>query len=186
MGAQVTCETETLPWVAERMREWIPQLDGRAIAVTDSDVTKDNVPTLPIALVAPLPQQFIHNGGDVMTVAENFVIEIWLAPIREIGEEGELPFWAYYEYNKFRNKLFNRFAGERTPQNGAIEFISMDVESNFLATVLTFRARATYDICRDEDEWEEPAEITFDLCQPRAPACPPVPEQESDKCLAST
>ena len=180
-------DVETLPAVAERMRAHIKQLAGRAIPVTEAQVTKDNVPELPIAVVAPLRQDFTHNGGPRMTVVEGFVVEIWLEPAMEKTKHGESPFWSYYEYNKFRDRMFDLFAGWRTPQGGTLQFMSMDVESNFLATVLTFRFRATYDICRDDgDEWAEPATITFDLCKPRSPACPPEPEQEKNPCPEST
>jgi hypothetical protein len=178
--------TETLLAVAAQLREWLPELGGRALAVTEAEVTKDNVPTLPLAMVAPLIQNFTHNGGMEMTVAEEFMIEIWLKPDRIKGENGETPFWSYYEYNKFRDKLFTKFGAWRTPQNGTLVFVSMDVESNYLATVLSFRMRAQYVICVDEDELECPAEITFSLCQPKSAACPPQPEQEKDPCQPST
>lgn len=183
-----TADVETLPAIAAELREHIPQLVGRAIPVTEAYLgdKKDSVPELPIAIVAPLRQQFTHNGGPRMTVAEEFVIEIWLEPAMEKTKHGQTPFWSYYEYNKFRNDLFNHFAAWRTPQGGTLRFMSMDVESNFLATVLTFRLIATYDICREDNEWAEPAKITFDLCQPRSPACPPEPEQEKNPCPVST
>lgn len=188
MEAHVTAET--LPAVAAALREWIPALAGRAIPVTEILVTKENLPSLPIAAVAPLIQNFTHNGGLKMTVSEEFTIDIWLPPEREqTAEGGETPFWSYYEYNKFRNELFSKFAGWRSPQNGRVSFVSMDVESNFLATVLTFRLRCVYDICADDSELEDPREIVITLCPPATPVCP-APEcceqQETDPCLAST
>lgn len=180
------CDSETLPAVAERMRETITDLHKRAIPVTEAQVTKDNVPTLPIGVVAPLRQTFAKKGNYTYTIQEDFVIEIWLEPAREKTKDGgESPFWSYYAYNKFRNKMMVAFANWRTPQNGGLEFLSMDVESNFLATVLTFRLRATYDVCFDDGEDEPPANITFQLCQPVA-ACLPEPEQEKDPCPVST
>jgi hypothetical protein len=162
---------ETLPVVAEQLREWLPELNGRAVAITEAQVEKDNVPDLPIALVYPLRQDFTHNGGFTMTVEEEFVIEIWLEPVREKSKKGESPFWSYYQYNTFRNKMFAKFASIRSPQNGKYTFISMDVESSFLATVIAFRMRATYELCVEPDEWEKPAEITFSLCQPASSDC---------------
>lgn len=163
--------TETLPAVAAHLREWLPELGGRAIPITEAEPTKDNVPDLPIALVYPLRQEFRHSGGYEMTVEEEFVIEIWLEPKREKSRKGETPFWAYYEYNAFRDKLFAAFAATRSPQNGSYTFISMDVESSFLSTVIAFRMKATYQLCVERDEWEAPAEITFDLCQPVSSDC---------------
>lgn len=182
MEEAIVRETETLPAVAAMLRELLPELDGRALAVTEAEITKDNVPTLPLAMVAPLQQIFTHNGGHRMTVAEEFMVEIWLDPAREKGAKGETPFWSYYEYNGFRDRLFTYLAAWRTPQNGTLTFVTMDVESNYLATVLSFRLRATYDICPDIEEPECPAEITFRLCQPRSAACPPVPEKEQNPC----
>lgn len=163
---------ETLPAVAALLREWLPEMKGKVVAITEAEVTKDNVPELPIGLVYPLRQDFTQrNNGTSVTVEEEFVVEIWLEPAREKTKHGESPFWSYYEYNTFRNKMFARFAGTRTPQNGAYTFISMDVESNFLATVIAFRMKATYELCVEPDEWEEPVEATFSLCQPASSGC---------------
>lgn len=175
--------TETLPAVAARMREFFPELQGRALAVTEAEITKDNVPSLPLSMVAPLRQTFTQpNGGRRLSVVEEFVIEVWLPPARIKGNSGETPFWSYYEYNEFRNKMFTVFSTWRSPQNGTVAFIGMDVESNYLATALTFRMAATYDVCPSSEEVErcqvtghkdgEPAQITFSLCQPVSECCP--------------
>lgn len=185
MEAGITRIIETLPAVAKQIRDWIPELGGRALAVTDALITKDNVPTLPLVMVAPLRQDFTHNGQGTMTVDEQFMVEFWLDPAREKGEKGETPFWSYYEYNDLRNKLFDAFATWRSPQNGTVRFISMDVDANALATVLSFRMGAVYQVC-ESDRWEAPAEITFNLCQPASAECPPEPEQETDPCQKST
>lgn len=161
---------ETLPAVAEALRLWMPQFNGRIIAVTDGDVTEENVPTLPIGIVAPLRQNF-RPAGQRITVEEVFSLELWLDPRREKSLKGESPFWSYYEYNSLRNQLFTKLSTWRTPQNGAVVLNSMDVESSSLATVVAFRLTATYDICRQDDELEEPAEIIFDLCPPKSPVC---------------
>lgn len=180
---ETTVDTsELLPAVADRLRAHMPQLAGRALAVSEADATKDNVPTLPIAIVAPLVQNFTHNGEYRMTVNEEFVIEVWMPPEREKTiEGGETPFWSYYAYNAFRDQLFDLFAAWRTPQNGTVRFVSMGVESNFLATVLTFRLRATYDICSDNQDVEAPAQITLSLCAPATKICEP-PCEEQEKC----
>lgn len=167
-------KTETLPAVAALMREWLPELHGRAIPITEADLRTETVAglRLPLAVVYPLRQVFTHTGGFSMTVEEEFVIEVWLEPAREKTEKGESPFWSYYEYNTFRNKLFSRFAAERSPQNGTYQFISMDVDSNLLATVIAFRMKATYEHCADAvSELEEPATITFQLCKPASSGC---------------
>jgi hypothetical protein len=182
--AKVRCEPETLPAVAALLREHIPALLGRAIPVTEALVTQDNIPKLPLAIVAPLIQNFTQTTNDRMTVAEDFVIEVWLEPRME---NNSTALWAYYNYNKFRNDLFNLFGSWRTPTNGAVRFISLDVESNLLATVMTFRMRATYDVEADADELEEPAIISFNLCTPASPVClPECEQQEQDPCLPST
>lgn len=168
---------EILPDVAAQIREWIPALGGRALAVTDALITKDNVPTLPLVMVAPLRQEFEHFGRGRMTIDEQFMVEFWLDPAREKGAKGETPFWSYYEYNDLRDKLFNAFATYRGPANATFRFISMDVDANELATVLSFRMGARYDICEDS-QWEGPAEITFDLCAPKS--CRPFPVIEPE------
>lgn len=176
-------ETELLPQVAAALIEWIPELNGRAIAISEADITPETVPTLPIALVAPLQQTFTHNGGHVVNTVEEFVIEVWLKPIREKTSAGaETPFWSYYEYNKFRNNLFTRFLGWRSTLNGTLRFISFDIEANTYAVVLTFRMSIEYKWCPNADELNacdaamrqdgNPIKgITFALCTPKAETC---------------
>ncbi|UPT53288.1 hypothetical protein [Synechococcus phage Ssp-JY38] len=189
----MTEETETLPFVAEILRRFLPELKGRAFPVTEAEITKDNVPTLPLGMVAPLRQDFTHNGGLRVTVVENFILEIWLEPARIKGEKGETPFWSYYEYNAFRDRLFALFAAIRSPQGGTFRFVSMDVDSTYLATMLSFRMTATYDTCVNQQELEKceatamqdglPAQITFALCRPRSQDCgKPEPEEEKNPC----
>ena len=180
-------ETEVLPAVADALREWFPELGDRALAVTDAKITKENLPTLPIAMVAPLRQLYSHNSGGRLTVGEEFMIEIWLAPEREVGVGGETPFWSYYNFNALRNRLFDRFAGWRTPQNGAVVFVSLDIEVVEYAVMLSFRMRANYDICADapvEPPDGEPARITYSLCAPQSLKCGDyAPEHEIDPCV---
>jgi hypothetical protein len=185
MVSPVKHDPETLPAFAVALREWMPQLGDRAIAVSDGDVTSENVPTLPLAIVAPLRQNFTHVGQRV-TVEEIFTAELWLEPAREKSKEGESPFWSYYPFNRLRNQLFNKLSTWRSPQNGTVALNYMDFESSSLATVVAFRLTATYDICRDDDEWEAPAEIVFDLCPPKSPVCKPGQAEEKDPCHAST
>lgn len=183
---QVLTDVETLPAVAKQLAIWMPQLEDRAMAVTDGEVTKENIPTLPCAIVAPLRQEFT-NSGQTLTVEEEFTIELWLEPERAKSRKSESPFWAYYPFNLLRNQLFTKLSTWRTPQNGVVRLNSMIVESSSLATVVAFRATATYNVCNDDDEWESPAEISFNLCQPKSQVCGPVPtEEKKDPCLAST
>lgn len=176
--------SETLPAVAARLREGLPQLQRRAFAVTEAQATKDNVPTLPVAIVAPLVQEYTHNGGNSIDVQEDFVVEVWLDPQREkTSDGGETPFWKYYAYNRFRDALFSLLTnGWRTPQGGTLRFVSMDVESNFLATVLTFRLRARYTVCTDSCDDEEPAIVSLSMCAPSTKCDPQCVDTEQEKC----
>jgi len=178
-------ETELLPAVATAIRAWIPELDGRALAVTEAEIRKDNVPTLPLAIVAPLRQVFTHNGAYRVTVVEEFVTEIWLHSVRETSADGgETPFWSYYEFNAFRNKFMSAFAGWRGPFNATVRFVSFDVEANEHAVVLTFRMSAEYQWCLDNANDPSdgvPARITFSLCAPQGTRCDPCVECDENK-----
>lgn len=187
-------DIELLPAIADAIRGWFPELEGRAVAVTDAKITKENLPTLPLAMVAPLRQVYTHNSGGRMGVDDGFIVAFWLKSVREVGVNGETPFWSYYNFNAFRNKLFDLFAGWRTPQNGAVRFVSFDVDSDDYAVMLSFRMRATYDVCVSEAVPQgaceptvhtdgQPGWIRAKLCKPLPLNCDGFkPEPEVDPC----
>jgi hypothetical protein len=103
-----------LPQLADAIAEWFPELGGRALAVSEVTITKQNVPTLPLAMVA-----FARGTGDQSTTSHQpifnmedaFVVEFWLEPARYKNRSGgETPFWSYYDYEAIRDTLLQNLA----------------------------------------------------------------------------
>lgn len=167
---------ELLPLVAALIAESFPELNGRALAVTEAVITPANLPTLPLVIVAPLTQTFSDNGGYRLPTQEEFMLEFWLKPEREqTATGGETPFWTYYEYNKLRNRVKSIFAGWRG-QGGTVIMRTMEIDADEFAVSISFRMRATYEECVPEPKLPEcepgtakdgdPAHITYSLCKP--------------------
>lgn len=180
-----------LPAVALEMSRLFPELEGRAVAVSEANVTKENLPTLPACMVALVRTDAVGwnwraaNGDNELF--DDFVVEFWLKPERIKRADGsESPFWAFYDYEPFRDRVLNWMTGYQGPSKQRLEFRNMEVDSDQYAVVLSFRFRAHYNWCRTQDD-EEPsiigrnASVTANICQPR-PVCCPEPCEKPKEC----
>ena len=102
-------ETRFLPALAEQLKLWFPELAGRALAVSDVSVSKENVPTLPLVMCA-----FARSTSEPRANARHFemidafIVEFWLEPQRYKRADGsETPFWSYYPYESIRETLWS-------------------------------------------------------------------------------
>jgi hypothetical protein len=178
-----------LPDLAEAIAEWFPELQGRAFAVSDATITKDNVPTLPLVMIAitrSVGSQGTHGRQEIFEIADAFVVEFWLEPARYKRANGsETPFWSYYPYESIRDTLLENLARWQPRGGERIAYRSMTVEADALAVTLTFGFIATMRWCPSPStEKGEPFKIGFNLCTPegccpetcyeevRDPACP--------------
>lgn len=169
-----------LPSLAEQLAIWFPELGGRALAVSEVSITKENVPTLPLVVVAftkasanpPL-------NAEMLDIVEAFVVEFWLEPARYKKANGtETPFWSYYDYEAIRDTLLTNLARWETPSGERISFRELTIEAEAYMVTLTFRFTATYRWCPDHVEHGEPFKISFNLCA-ASDCCIP---EEPDPC----
>lgn len=187
-------QKQLLPTVADEMAKLFPWLNGRSLAVSEADITKENMPTLPLCMVALVRVDAVAwnwqaaNGKN--DLFDDFIVEFWLEPKKEKRPDGaETPFWVFYDYEAFRDRVLSWMVGFVGPRNQRLEFRNLAVESDQYAVVLSFRFRAHYNWCRIEDDDPpsiigQSAKLTSDISQPRPVWCPEPCEQpkECDAC----
>jgi hypothetical protein len=172
-------ETRLLPALAAAIAEWFPELGGRAMAVSESAVTKENIPTLPLAVVA-----FVRSVGDQSQVArqsqfeivDHFVVEFWLAPEKYQRANGsDAPFWSYYNYEAIRDKLLTHMATWQAPRSARIAYRALDIEADPLAVTVTFGFISTinWKSCVNPPPDSIIDHIGFNLCAPAYDCCVP-------------
>lgn len=177
MDAIAPQETRFLPALADKIGEWFPQLGGRSFAVSDASITKENVPTLPLVMVALLKgvgDQGTKGRNNRFEMTDQFIVEFWLEPARIKRTNGtETPFWSYYSYEKIRNTLLSNILRWVPPGCEVISYRSLTVHADSLAVTLTFGFLATSqwgpDPVPEDDGY--PFKIDFCLCAP--PSCIP-------------
>jgi hypothetical protein len=193
MDAIVKTETRFLPALAEQIAIWFPELGGRSLAVSDANITKENVPTLPLCMVA-----FARGTGDppartntdIFDATDTFVVEFWLEPSRYKKSNGsETPFWSYYDYEAIRDTLLSHVAFWETPGGERIGYRNLTIEADALAVTLTFGFVATYRWCAAPPPKPDciiTKPIGFRLCTPPAECCLPEcfddPPKDDDLC----
>lgn len=166
--------------------EFSVELEGRSYAVSDAEITEQNVPTLPVAMVALNVETAQHawQGNSSPTIQDDFLIEFWLKNERYRKEdESESPFWAFYDYEAIRDKLLNRLIEEsHKREDWGIQYVSMDLNVNPYSIILTFRLNRNYKWCRPDVEGDEPKpyKVLLKLC-PAEDICDPC-EQEKESC----
>lgn len=180
-----------LPAVAARVAAYFPDLKGRSLAVAEAEINKDNLPKLPLAMVA-LANAEPNGPVDLMqrtqfSNVDRFVIEFWFETNRYIkANNTETPFWAYYDYAAIRDTLLATFSGWTGPNGERIWYAGMTMDASEYAVVLTFNMQARYELCverKDEDGDGKPFETVLGMCRPRTVYCPPETTEEEDPCL---
>lgn len=175
-----------LPALAEQIALWFPELKGRALAVSEVEITKDNVPTLPLAMVA-----FIRSTADppsnssheVFEVVDTFIVDFWLEPERYKKANGsETPFWSYYDYEAIRDTLLGNMVRWDAPGGERIAFRGLTIEAEPLAVTLTFTFAATFRWCPPKPkDFGDPFTIGFRLCTPSECCVPECFEEKEDE-----
>lgn len=173
-----------LPALAAAVAEWFPDLGGRSIAVSEAEITKDNVPTLPLAMVA-----LVHEENGQRTtqsnidpeLTETIALQFWIAPARyKRADNSESPFWAFYDYETLRDKLMAELGRWCSPRGGRVLYRRMDVESDALAVVITFTLAHSFVWCEPieplcflrVESRVVPAIGRVCTCEPPVPDCP--------------
>lgn len=177
-----------LPALAEQVGIWFPELGGRALAVSEVSVTKDNVPTLPLAMVAFLRSVAdppSHSQTTMFEILDHFVVDFWLEPARYKRANGtETPFWSYYDYEAIRDKLLANILQWEAPGGEQIAYRALAIEAEPFAVTLTFAFTAKFRWCVPKQELlqnrGEPFTVGFNLCTPVVCCMPD--EEEVDPC----
>lgn len=150
--------------LATDLAKWFPDLQGRAIAVSEVDAldNKTNMPTLPICIVALIGELGVapkHGGGRVELI-QDVIIQFMYKPVKYNRADGaETPFYAFYDYEPLRNRLLTFLYKYRTPRNGGFSYQSMDVSSDEFAVHITFRYKTSEDWCPDPVTLDECASV---------------------------
>lgn len=186
MDAVTPKETRFLPALANAIADWFPQLEGRSLAVSEVEITKENLPTLPLAMVA-----FIKGEGappsrsrnEMFDLTDTFVVEFWMKPEKYQRADGsETPFWTYYPYDSIRDTLLKNLSLWEGPGGERVAYRGLGIDAEPFAVTLTFTFIATFRWCANNRDTGEKFEISYRLCTPKA--CMPEPTclPELDEC----
>lgn len=165
-------ETRFLPALATAVSEWFPGLDGRAIAVSNIEITKENVPTLPLVLVAfarSESTQPARNHPSEFTVADFVVVDFWLEPDRIRRTDGSAtPYWNYYDYEWIRDRLLTGLADWHGPgpRQERLAYRSLGIAADPFAVTLTFTFEVRFQWCPTTARQGDPFTAGFRLCTP--------------------
>jgi hypothetical protein len=174
-----------LPALAEAISEWFPDLGGRVLPVLDTEITDDNMPTLPVCFLAFARERDGPRGTPRKPApVEEFFIEFWYKPQRYAGSDGkQTPFWSFYDYAALRRKLVSHVYAWDAPSGGQLRYLTLEVEPTSYAAIFTFRFSHEFFMCLDEDEYAgDKFTITTSLCMPQGICTPEDTEQEQDPC----
>lgn len=153
--------------IAHLVREAFPELGGRAFAVAEAGLTKENMPNLPLAFVALLNIRAINNSNNVQTptdLEETMCVEFWLPSKNYAKADGTAsPFYAFQDYYKTMNRLFNALTGFFTPQRKPLRFISMDTMADEYCQTICFKFSLEWRWCAEPDDKYRDVKIKFVL-----------------------
>jgi hypothetical protein len=175
--------------LAEAISVWFPDLGGRSVAVSEVEAfgDKTNVPTLPLAFTALIRETSDQGakGGTNITITQDLLVQFIYEPVKYNRQDGtQTPFFAFYDYEKLRDRLLTFLSQWRTPRNGNVAYKSLDVSSEPFGVFITFNLQATERWCPDDKLLEQPFNISIvaRLLQPKSTKpccednCPPKPD----------
>jgi hypothetical protein len=188
----------TLPALAAYLRNAMPEFGGRVLAVSESMMTKENVPTLPLVMLALVKEEAASEvRTNVSNVTERFIVEVWIAPERYKTSAGkESPFWGFYDYDTLRDRVVSFTNRWKSPRGYKIAYAGLDHTSTDFAVVvcLTFTHEFRYcppDLPLDEFDGREIDKDTFDTSlvptgtETCADRCDPCDDLDSEKGCTS-
>ncbi len=170
-------EKRFLPALANAIAEWFPDLGGRSMAVSQVTVTKENVPTLPLAMCAfakGTGKSASNSQFGYVDIEDTIIIEFWLKPLRyKNGNGTETPFWSYYPYDQLRDTLLHNLAIWPTPNNERLGYRSMHIDADPFAVTIAFSFVVKFQWCADRSDMTGDAfKISFNLCTPPGTCLP--------------
>jgi hypothetical protein len=183
-------EKRFLPAVANAIDGWFPEAGGRVVAVSDVSITRENIPELPLVLVAfkqSIGSQLEESHSELFKIVDTFLVEFWMKPERIKAGGKETPYWSYYPYEYVRNKLINGFLDFEGPNGEHVAYRGLQVMTSPLAAHLSFTFLATYRWCTGDKQVVHDCYIEgvdFRMCTPQScipdPECPE--QQGVDPC----
>ena len=69
--------TRFLPALAEQIALWFPEVEGRSLAVSEVSITKENVPTLPLVMVAfinSVSEPPMRGSANMFDIIDTFIV----------------------------------------------------------------------------------------------------------------
>lgn len=154
MDQRVDVPLRLLPALAAAIATWFPELEGRSVAVSEADITKENIPTLPLVMVAfakGVSEQPANSAQFSIIMADQIIIEFWMEPSRYKKANGsETPFWSYYDYEAIRNVLLSNVINWEGPNHERFAYRALNIDATPLAVVLTFTFAVTFKWCVDD------------------------------------
>lgn len=148
----------TLPALAAAMREELADITVRIIPVSDMQIDKDNLPSLPICFLAmtkTVPAKD-RNTPRKPALEEHFVIEFWFPPERYNSDGKELPIWAFYDYDTLQERVLTVTSNWISPRNSQVIWKSTTVDANQYAVATTFSFTHSFFHC----DYEPPEDCT--------------------------
>jgi len=145
----------------------VPELDGRVIAVSEMEVNRANMPTLPICMTALRDVTFRHaeQTNQDPWIVEQIVTEFWFESNRiKNSKSQETPFWAYYDYDKLLFKIVKFVLGWTSPKGYKFKITRMDIESSDLAVHVAFEFFHQYRFCDVFPDEPEELRLVQSVC----------------------
>jgi hypothetical protein len=170
-GSGARPETRFLPALAASIATWFPDLGGRSLAVSNVEITKANIPTLPLVMVAfarsESTQPARSGHPDEYTITDFVVVEFWLEPDQYRKADGTAtPFWSYYPYEEIRDQLLTYLARWYGPHEERLAYRSLGINADQFAVTLTFGFEVRFQWCPTVKEEGEAFTPYFRLCAP--------------------
>lgn len=145
----------TIPALAEAIKTWFPELDGRVLPVSEAEVTVENMPTLPLVMIALQKLTFggsMGRSNNPLKMNEDILIQFWLKPERyRLANGAQSPFWSYYDYDAILDKLVIGIEAWTSPRNIRLSLEALDIETDEFAVVITVRVTHATLWCRPDD-----------------------------------
>ncbi|MEY9235400.1 hypothetical protein ABIF78_007723 [Bradyrhizobium japonicum] len=178
-------EDQFLPALADALKEWFPDVGPRASAVSEISISKENIPTLPLILVAFIKsesEQARESYSEEFRMTDTFTVELWMPPNRiKRPDNSETPFWSYYPYEEIRDIMISNTTRWIGPGGKRASFRSLTIEADQFAVVMSFIFTTTFRWCASYNESGDPFSIGFNLCTPKA--CIPDPDCFGEEAL---
>lgn len=135
-------EGSVAPALAEALRGWFPEFGGRVLAVSEVEITKENIPTaFPLGLVSPIDDTSDHNPrtGKPVEITENVLVSFMFAPERYPRRGGgDSGLWKFYDIHPLRTRLIAGLRMWTGPNGARVAYRSGRIATNEHAVAAEF------------------------------------------------